>query len=547
MTNSFTRKIIYVILAAILLIPLSMITRPSVKNQNEGGVLARLRTEHNLSQAELSEIDPTSATMKLASLGLRGIAVNMLWMQAIDHKKREDYDKFASTLKALTKLQPNFVKVWEFQAHNLAYNVSMEFDDYESRHEWVKKGLVFMKQGVKHNRQDHRMTDMLGFMTGNKYGKSDEKRSFRRMFSTDDTFHVAMSDMIDKDEYNVDDYGPDSWLMAKEWYRLSTNLVEQGARMYRNDVMFFMFKPSQTRNRGLSLQDEHRTGDVIQDVWVKADSEWSDFGERELRNSYGVPFQLNAAKLKAEKIARLRDDLDLLVPPGTRQSLTEELAGDLQISEEHKQLIKIPADQRSEEEQRIVNAILAKLSDSNSGIEHKIAKEADDRKAANLIVREIQEALALEKSEASSMRTINFTFWANRNAAEANPITVKARQLLYDAQQMRRRSIYDDEFTIDYVTKEKSNVRKGAISLYLDAFKAWDEVFKEYPFLQDGPLSDDIAEEMQLFLVMLGASNSEWPNDFPLQWLVDERRQRGEPDKLPTTEDLKERESGRVE
>ena len=151
MSNSFVRKIVYIIVIAVLLIPLSMITRPSVKNQNEGGVLARLRVKHNLSQAELSEIDPASETMKLASLGLRGVAVNMLWMQAIEHKKREEYDELASSLKALTKLQPNFVKVWEYQAHNLAYNVSMEFDDYEYRREWVNRGLMFMKQGVKHN------------------------------------------------------------------------------------------------------------------------------------------------------------------------------------------------------------------------------------------------------------------------------------------------------------------------------------------------------------------------------------------------------------
>ena len=278
MSNSFVRKIIYIVVIAVLLIPLSMITRPSVRNQNEGGVLARLRVKHNLSQAELSEIDPASETMKLASLGLRGVAVNMLWMQAIEHKKREEYDKLASSLKALTKLQPNFVKVWEYQAHNLAYNVSMEFDDYEYRCEWVKKGLKFMKQGVKHNRKDHRITDMLGFMTGNKYGKSDEKRSFRRLFKDDSPFHLEMSDMIDPESYEVDLYGPDSWLMAREWYKQSNKLVDMGEQMYKNDVMFFMLMPAQTRNRGLSLQDEHKTGDVIQEVWTRADKQWDEFG-----------------------------------------------------------------------------------------------------------------------------------------------------------------------------------------------------------------------------------------------------------------------------
>ena len=112
---------------------------------------------------------------------------------------------------------------------------------------------------------------------------------------------------------------------------------------------------------------------------------------------------------------------------------------------------------------------------------------------------------------------------------------------------MRRRSIYDDEYEIDYVTKEKSNVRKGAISLYLEAFSTWSEVLKEHPELQKGPLSDDMVREMQLYRQMLESSNSQWPDDFPLQWLIDFRKGRGEMDQLPTTEELEEFNSGRMQ
>ncbi len=548
MSNSFVRKIIYIVVIALLLIPLSMITRPSVKNQNEGGVLARLRVKHNLSQAELSEIDPASETMKLASLGLRGVAVNMLWMQAVEHKKREEYDKLASSLKALTKLQPNFVKVWEYQAHNLAYNVSMEFDDYEYRYQWVKKGLDFMKQGVKHNRKDHRMTDMLGFMTGNKFGKSDEKRSFRRLFPNDHEFHESMSDMLDPESYDVDLYGPDSWLMARQWYKQSNKLVNMGAQMYKNDVMFFMLMPSQTRNRGLSLQEEYKTDDVIQDVWVRADKQWEDLGAREIRNGFGVPFQLNAGKLKQEKIERLREDLDLLVP-GKRTELIDEMKSQVSISPEENILLDMPADQRTESQQREADRILAALQERDDLIELKIAKAASDENKlpANRLAKQINELVLLEKTEYKDADNINFTFWSNRNDAEAKPLTVKARQLLHDAQKMARRSIYDDEYEIDYITKEKSNVRKGAISLYLEAFATWSEVLKQYPRLQDGPLSDDMAHEMTRFLAMTQASNMSWPDDFPLQWLIDDRKTRGEPDKLPTTEQLEEYNSGRTE
>ena len=111
---------------------------------------------------------------------------------------------------------------------------------------------------------------------------------------------------------------------------------------------------------------------------------------------------------------------------------------------------------------------------------------------------------------------------------------------------MRRRSIYDDEYEVDYVTKEKSNIRKGAISLYQEAFAAWSEVLEEYPEWQKGPLSDDMVEERQHYRQMMEASNTLWPDDFPLQWLIDLREGRGEMDQLPTTEELEEFNSGRM-
>ena len=198
-TSPFIRKIFYIGLIGLLLIPLSFISRPEVTKNGEvidsGGRLSQMRRTNKLAQASISEIDPTSEAMKLASMGLRGVAVNILWMQALEHQKNEDYDKFAATLQTLTKVQPNFVKVWEYQGHNLAFNVSMEFDDYEYRYEWVKKGLKFLKSGIAYNTNDHRMTDNLGFFTGTKFGKSDEKLPFRRIFRKDKQFHNAMSDL----------------------------------------------------------------------------------------------------------------------------------------------------------------------------------------------------------------------------------------------------------------------------------------------------------------------------------------------------------------
>ena len=97
-----------------------------------GGKLAQLRAQHNLAQAELGEIDPASETIKLATLGMRNIASLLLWEQANYYKKVEDWTSLAATADQITRLQPNFIAVWRFQSWNIAYNVSVEFDDYRS-------------------------------------------------------------------------------------------------------------------------------------------------------------------------------------------------------------------------------------------------------------------------------------------------------------------------------------------------------------------------------------------------------------------------------
>ena len=139
-STSFIGKIIYIVVIVILLVPLYLISHPTTRN-DEGGTLARMRREHRLSQANLGEIDPAGASMSLATLGMRGVAANLLWGQAIHYKKTENWDGFKATLNQITKLQPNFESVWIYQAWNLTYNVSVEFDDYRHRYHWVKKGI----------------------------------------------------------------------------------------------------------------------------------------------------------------------------------------------------------------------------------------------------------------------------------------------------------------------------------------------------------------------------------------------------------------------
>jgi hypothetical protein len=557
-TNPFIRKIVYIACIGALLIPLSMVSRPETRNavgeiQDPGGVLSTLRDKHDLSQAKISEIDPASETMKLASLGLRGVAVNMLWMQAMEHKKKENYEQLASTLQALTKIQPNFVKVWEYQAHNLAYNVSMEFDDYEYRYKWVKKGLAFLKQGIPYNKRDHRVPSKLGFFTGIKFGKSDEKVSFRRMFRKDDEFHREMSDYIDPESYveRIDDYGADTWKMAYQWYDYSRKMVEEKSCPQREpDMLFYMYRPAQIRNQALSLQEEFRTDEVIQEIWRESFDEWLEYGNEEISNTLGITMRLEGLAGDEAQIANLRVKLDGLAPEGLRQKMTSDLMATADLPPEEVALTKLAPDERTDEQNQIVRNINSYIAGLDRDMDAKIALEVplENRREANDIASEISKLQQQIRTIDKDSTTINYAYWRARTEAEHKDMTVSARQSLYDAKQMWRRSIYDDEYDFNYKTKTKTITRDGAITLYLNAFAKWADVFEAYPGLKDGLLADRITDSMKEFRDMLLVTNREWPEDFPLQSFIDFRYKDGYMDDgLPTTEDLEEMRSGREE
>ncbi|MCH2118738.1 MAG: IRE (iron responsive element), partial [Pirellulales bacterium] len=190
--NSFYRKVAYGVAIAALLFPLSLMSSPATMTEqglNPGGKLAQLRNEYRLGQANLGEIDPASETMKLATLGLRGVAMNLLWEKANYYKKTEDWSNLTATLDQLAKLQPNFITFWKFQSWNISYNVSVEFDDYRDRYYYVRRGIDFLKTGESYNQDNPHLLWDLGWFIGQKIGRADEYLQYRRLFKADDDFH----------------------------------------------------------------------------------------------------------------------------------------------------------------------------------------------------------------------------------------------------------------------------------------------------------------------------------------------------------------------
>jgi hypothetical protein len=546
------RKIVYILIICLMIFPLLLVGFPQSKKTEKGGsggMLAQMSDKHGISQANFSEIDPGSESMKLISLGMRGIATNLLWTQANEAQKKGDYDTLKATLRSLTMIQPTFVSVWRYQAHNLSYNISVEFDDFEQRFHWVKQGILFLTEGMPYNRRDHRIIDSLGFFTGSKIGVADEKKEYRQLFRTDSDFHKQIEKWHTLDEYNCP-YRPDNWLLAYQWYSDSRDLVKNGYQgsevpLRISPPVYYMHQPAQLRQHAMALHREFGASEYIKSIWTRFGFEWTgpEYGLKPFNvgTSQGVTME-KAAEMGIE-IERMLDELDKLVPPGTRdqvmQEIMENAPPNLKPTEEEKLAMEIPIDERTPQQQILAQNGMDKLfmlSNEQFILIGEKANEENRMKARELV----SELMDLYRRRASTIRyegVVNYVFWKQRAEAEQLDDAVKARQAIFEAKKLYRQGRLDWWNKTDEEGNAVDEKQKGAIQLFLEGFEHWAKVLDTIPELVVGPLSDDITDDIILFKdKVLAKTQADWPDDFPLQKLIDKRAANQEEDDLPTTE-----------
>jgi hypothetical protein len=84
--------------------------------------------------------------------GFRGIIADILWMNAIKAQKEKHFFEALQLASWITSLEPDFTRVWGFQAWNIAYNISECFPSPLDRWRWVKNGISLIRdKGIKYN------------------------------------------------------------------------------------------------------------------------------------------------------------------------------------------------------------------------------------------------------------------------------------------------------------------------------------------------------------------------------------------------------------
>ncbi len=515
--STLWRKVVYLLIIVAMLVPLSMLSMPASSDgqggQHSGGKLSRMRSDPkiNLSQANLGDIDPASETMKLATLGMRGVAANILWEKANYYKKTEDWSNLSATLEQITKLQPNFISVWQFQAWNLSYNVSVEFDDYHDRYYWVKRGINFLKQGLKHNEDHPRLLWDLGWFIGQKIGRADEHVQFRRLFREDDDYHH------EADPQRTGE-GRDNWLVSHEWFLRAQQVVDSGKRMLKGkSPLIFHSDPAMSlMNYAEALDDDGVHGERARLAWKKAAQAWEQYGNRNLLTSFGYRIRLNDQERKTADAQRLMAKLVALVGGLHDEMLAKRKA---QWTDAERKAIAIAEPERTPEQSVAAIEAERKLKITADQLAKRI-RQTSPRLARQSSRLARQQTKASQRAETIRRYRdiVNFNYWKTRAEFEQTLDALAARKLIYDGQQAHRKEV---------------NLPK-ARRLYEEGMTRWRKVLDRFPTaIHDGTTGDDLLDVVKEYAkvlreIAIDEGDERLPANFILRDVIEEHDLEGD-------------------
>ena len=324
MQASLQRKVIYGITLIFLLVLLWIIGRPAhvvVQAGGEiqlepGGFLAQYRTSEGLTEFQMGELDPAGSAAKLATFGMRGVAIAMLWHQANERQKRHEWNDVAAIGNQITFLEPHFVTIWDFLGWTLAYNASAGFDDYRERYRWVIRGTDFLVTGLNRNQNAPRLHRSVGWTVSQRIGIADEQEQFRRLLREDEDFGYRHNAPLPSER--------DNWLLGRRWYRMGEALVSRGVSIGNiSDPVYFGNSRLNLFNYAKWKRRDGIFGEEAIAAWHWALDEWVEFGQMTLNTAIPVDRTLMSVPHGGTEVHTVRMEDTDIIQEEARQLLKE--------------------------------------------------------------------------------------------------------------------------------------------------------------------------------------------------------------------------------
>jgi hypothetical protein len=505
--SSFLRKIYYICGIAGLLILLYGLGRPAtkgglVKTDDPGGYLAQMRNDPkrpHLSQTQLGEIDPASESIKLATLGLRGVAALVLWEKSNEYKMKEDWAKYEATLNQIAVVQPHFISVWIHLAWNLSYNVSVEFDNYRDRYHWVIEGIKYLQKGIANNNSDPRLLWETGWTVSQKIGRADEHLQYRRLFKEDDEFHESTSRLFG----NYWTAKRDNWLVGRLWYNDCIQVAERtGKRVKGKSPLIYNSSPAMClMNFAEAIEEEGAFGQVAKLAWQNASKDWKAFGQKKIPDPDNDQLYLANLEKHEELVKKYSQELDAL-DPGLRDRIRQKKRDAL--SQEQKDALDTDIEKRTDKQHNLVNQAEMQMEVTYEEIAKQVPleKRAQAKKLAEEALKNEYIAVDIRRSR----DVVNYAYWKLRAEVEQEDDAVAAREAIYNGTRLFRREA-------DLI---------GARDLFNKGFLLWRNVLDNHKALiEDSLTGDDMMEVINVYRDLLHKMGEPFPKPFILQDIVD--------------------------
>lgn len=133
-----------------------------------GRVETQRAKENLVDTSSYDALTPGEFVGTIALAGFRAMAVDMLWVRAIDLWKEKDWYQALTVYRLISKLQPHFEEAWVTNGWNMAINIAVskrqKGADAEAW-EWVERGLDYLKEGISRNPKSHYLHYYYGWLT----------------------------------------------------------------------------------------------------------------------------------------------------------------------------------------------------------------------------------------------------------------------------------------------------------------------------------------------------------------------------------------------
>jgi hypothetical protein len=148
--------------------------------------IINLRNQLNLEVKDPFRESAENSELRLplvAFFTFRSLAIDYLWIRADELKNQGQYFDALHLARWICSLQPNLASVWDFQAWNMAYNISAGLPTCPERWNWVRDAFKLLRdEGLSANPKSPLLFRSLGWIFQHKIGGlSDDCQRFYKL------------------------------------------------------------------------------------------------------------------------------------------------------------------------------------------------------------------------------------------------------------------------------------------------------------------------------------------------------------------------------